>query len=273
MVVARAPTELVSTTGKASETYAANGVILVPGVLTPEEIDHIREVFTTEVESSTALKHDDHLAGDDILSRYPRFVHPHRHLDTEAGRLARKLLVDQRLLKIATELIGPTYGAQSMFYFKPPTARGQSMHQDNMSLQSHPETCLAAWIAIDDADADNGGLMVVPGSHTNEILCHDQPASADSFSAMEIRMPPGLSKTQTKLRAGDALFFHGNLVHGSLANKSDRFRRALIFHYVPQASVEVSKFYQPLISPEGEEVYMTESVGGGPCGEAWTADI
>jgi len=37
------------------------------------------------------------------------------------------------------------------------------MHQDNLFLQAHPETCIAAWIAVDDCDGENGGLKMVPG--------------------------------------------------------------------------------------------------------------
>ena len=69
------------------------------------------------------------------------------------------------------ELIGPAYGAQSMFYFKPPTARGQALHQDNLYLQAHPETCLAAWIAVDDCDGENGGLIVRARSHLISRSC------------------------------------------------------------------------------------------------------
>jgi hypothetical protein len=66
------------------------------------------------------------------------------------------------------------------------------------------------------------------------------------------------------MAVADVLFFHGSLVHGSLPNTSfDRFRRSLIFHYVPESGVEVAKFYQPLISADGREVRIDKSVGGG----------
>ena len=146
------------------------------------------------------------------------------------------MIVDDRVMKVVQELIGPAYGAQSMFYFKPPTARGQAMHQDNRSLRAAPETCLACWIAVDDADGDNGGLLVIPGTHHSDIMCHDADADReDVYDSKQIRLPPGLESVQTQLRAGDALFFNGSLVHGSHGNTTkDRFRRSLIFHYIPQ---------------------------------------
>jgi hypothetical protein len=119
-------------------------------LLPREEIDLIRKTFTDEVESvsvsgsgpgsgpvsGSTLAHNDHVPADDVLARYPRFVHPHRHPETEAGRVARQYLVDERLVKVAESLIGDAYGAQTMFYFKPPGARGQAMHQDNWCVRN-----------------------------------------------------------------------------------------------------------------------------------------
>ena len=260
--------------------YMSNGVIQVHQVFTPSEIDTLRDTFTTQVETDpTFSRLDHHISPDDILSRYPRFVQPHRHSESDAGRLAFKTMIDQRLIKIVQNLIdGPVFGAQSMFYFKPPTARGQALHQDNFFLQTSPETCLAAWIAIDDSDSENGGLIVIPGSHKNKVLCHEEADPAVSFSTNTVKLPRDedgneveVRKVQTVLKAGDVLFFHGSLVHGSMPNRTqDKFRRSLIYHYIPQSSTEVAKFYQPLIRPEdGSEAGTGVSQGGGACGEAW----
>jgi phytanoyl-CoA hydroxylase len=264
-------TQLIAEPIHAAERYLTQGVILLRQLISAEEIQEIRNVFMQQVETDRSLGFDDSLPEDDILARYPRFVHPHRHLEVEAGRLARKLMTDPRIFDIAEDLLGPAYAAQSMFYFKPPTARGQALHQDNLFLQAHPETCLAAWIAIDDCDAENGGLVVIPGSHKIQILCPDDAADPEeSFTGATITVPQGATRVQTEMKAGDVLFFHGSLVHGSRPNRSPhRFRRSLIFHYIPQASVEVAKFYLPLMTSAGDEVLMAPSAEGGPCGEGW----
>ena len=68
------------------------------------------------------------------------------------------------------------------------------------------------------------------------------------------------------MRAGDVLFFHGSTVHGSLANSSDsRFRRSLIFHYVPASTREISHWYDA-ISFAGEPQHIATNEDGGPCG-------
>ena len=255
--------------------YERDGVVQVNGVLSSGEIDEIRDAFMQQVASDRdALGAVQEVADDNILSRYPRFMQPHRRPDLDVGTISHRLMTDPRILDIVTALIGPAYGAQSMFYFKPPSARGQAMHQDNYFLRADPETCLAAWIAVDRCDAANGGLSVVPGSHAMEVVCPEQADAEQSFTKGLVRPPDGMTAVQTDMQPGDVLFFHGSAVHGSLPNTTaDRFRRSLIFHYVPQASREVSRFYMPLVAPDGTEVRIDEATGGGPCGDGWEGSM
>ncbi|SDD97166.1 phytanoyl-CoA dioxygenase family protein [Auraticoccus monumenti] len=263
-------TVMHSTTDSARKTYDELGVLQLRGLITPGEIAEIRSAFMEQVQQDRTLGFDDHLSPDDVLRKYPRFVHPHRHPDTAMGRVARRLMLDRRLFDVVENLVGPALAAQSMFYFKPPTARGQALHQDNAFLQAHPETCVAAWIAVDDCDAENGALRVVPGSHRIQLLCLEPADETLSFTSGQVPVPDEVEIVQTTMQAGDVLFFHGSLVHGSHPNTStDRFRRSLIFHYVPQASQEVSAFYDPLVTASGEEISIAAAAGGGACGEGW----
>lgn len=263
-------TTMLSSQARARETYDQLGVIQLRGLITPDEVAEIRSAFMDQVQQDRTLAFDDHLTSDDVLQRFPRFVHPHRHPDTAVGRISRRLMLDRRLFDVVESLVGPALAAQSMFYFKPPTARGQALHQDNAFLQAHPETCVAAWIAVDDCDAENGALRVVPGSHRIQLLCLEPADETLSFTSGQVPVPEEVEIVQTTMRAGDVLFFHGSLVHGSHPNTStDRFRRSLIFHYVPQASKEIAAFYDPLVTASGEEVSIATAVGGGACGEGW----
>ncbi|HYI59577.1 MAG TPA: phytanoyl-CoA dioxygenase family protein [Microlunatus sp.] len=262
--------QLVTERSEIAQRYAEAGVVMMRQLLSPAEVTRIRDAFTNQIESDRSFGFDDGLPGDDILARYPRIVHPHRRPASEVGTIALETMLDERILGVVTELIGPALAAQSMFYFKPPTARGQALHQDNFYLRAHPETCIAAWIAVDDCDADNGGLAVVPGSHRLEVLCPEDADPETSFTTITVHVPEGVEVVQTEMKAGDVLFFHGSVVHGSRPNSTtDRFRRSLIFHYIPEASVEVSTFFQPLLRPDGTEVEIDASAEGGPCGESW----
>ena len=157
--------------------------------------------------------------------------------------------------------------AQSMLYFKPPGARGQALHQDNFYLKVEPGTCIAAWIALDRADRENGGLEVVPGTHTMDIFCPEEADPDLSFTRDLVPVPPGLEAVPIDLEPGDVLFFNGSLVHGSPPNRSkDGFRRSFICHYIGRSAERMSLWYRPILTMDGKEVEIAENTGGGPCG-------
>jgi hypothetical protein len=251
-------------TAALAAAYETGGAVHLRGVLTAEEIAELREAFTSHIETDGRGGAFDETPEGDPLHAYPRMIQPHRD-DHVPGLLARRWLLEQRVMGRVAEVVGSVWAAQSMFYFKPPGARGQAMHQDNYFLQSHPETCIAAWIAV-----DNGALGVVPGTHRYEIECPEDADASESFTTITVSIPEHLSVVQTDMRAGDMLIFHGSLVHGSRPNTTaDRFRRSLIFHYIPVGSREVATGYQPLLDEHGEEVRIEESEMGGTCGEGW----
>jgi len=174
---------------------------------------------------------------------------------------------------VLAALLGePAVAAQSMFYFKPPGARGQDFHQDNFYLRVHPGTCIAAWTAVDDSDQDNGGLLVVPGSHTFGIICPETADPSVSFTTEHLDIPAGYQAVPVDMKAGDVLFFSGSVIHGSYPNRSaDRFRRSFICHYAPRSSREIAKFYKPLYTFDGGTHAKTWVSAGGPCGSAQDA--
>jgi phytanoyl-CoA hydroxylase len=66
---------------------------------------------------------------------------------------------------------------------------------------------------------------------------------------------------------GDVLFFNGSLVHGSYPNATaDRFRRALIGHYIDGAAEQVAAFYHAALRMDGTPLELGESDTGGACG-------
>ena len=157
-------------------------------------------------------------------------------------------MLDARVGAVLQELMGAEpIAAQSMFYFKPMGARGQALHQDNFYLNVRPATCVAAWLAIDAADPENGGMNVVPRSHQNGVLCPHMADMNQSFTTEDVGVPDGLEAVPAMMKAGDVLFFGGETIHGSTPNVSkDRFRRAFICHYVPATTTAMGAGYFPL---------------------------
>ncbi|MEO6846924.1 MAG: phytanoyl-CoA dioxygenase family protein, partial [Chthoniobacterales bacterium] len=147
-------------------------------------------------------------------------------------------------------------------------------HQDNLSLLIKPGTCIAAWTAIDPADSQNGGMLVVPGSHRGNLICEEKANAEESFTMEATPIPEGLKPFQVEMQAGDTLFFGGSLIHGSGPNRTkDRFRRSFITHYAAGSLEKISKFYLPLIKMDGTDYEVEGNLEGGVCGKGWMGAV
>jgi phytanoyl-CoA hydroxylase len=247
------------------EQFQENGYTLAKGLFSPEEVSHYRDHFMA---LRAAGSYPGDTAGVDVtsndpLKRFPRMIHMHRWDD-----LSLQWMLDPRINRWLTGLSGiEPYAVQTMLYFKPAGARGQALHQDQYYLRVQPGTCMAAWLALDDCDIENGCLQVVPGTQNAPILCTVKADTTQSFTDVTVPLGEGMSPVPVVMKAGDVLFFNGQLVHGSYPNSSqDRFRRSLIGHYVVGDAKKVSEFYHPALRMDGTPVELEPSERGGACG-------
>ncbi|MEU6348585.1 phytanoyl-CoA dioxygenase family protein [Streptomyces sp. NPDC047072] len=242
--------------------FQEDGFTVVRGLFSSDEIDRLCAEFAALHAGGPVPGHFEPGESADPLRRYPRVMHPH-----EISDLSRRLLLDPRLGDVLERLLGEeVLAAQSMFYFKPPGARGQALHQDNFYLRVEPGTCVAAWVACDVIDRDNGGLEVVPGTHRMDLFCPEEADPEVSFAREYVAPPPGLAAVPVDMAPGDVLFFNGSVVHGSQPNRTtDRFRRSFIGHYVGASAERIGHYYRTM-SMSGERVSLLESEGAGPCG-------
>jgi phytanoyl-CoA hydroxylase len=267
-------TPLIDLTPSQIQDFERDGYLVKPQMFYASEIDTIRDTFMTAnaggpVPGLSETRHG--TSGydpSDPLAFYPRMMQPHRHPERPVGQLAKRCMLDRRLYVVLKALLREEpFAVQSMFYFKPPGARGQDFHQDNFYLRVKPGTCMAAWIAVDDADEDNGGMMVIPGTSKLEIVCPEKADSSKSFTTDHVPIPAGREPRTLRLKAGDVLFFNGSVIHGSYPNTSkERFRRSLICHYVPASTIELAHWYEDPMSFDGTRQTIATASGGGPCG-------
>lgn len=245
--------------------FQETGFTIARGLFNPQEVAVYREHF---MQLRAANTYPGDFAGVDLtssdpLKRYPRMIHMHRWDD-----LSLRWMLDGRLNEWMTGLLGASpYAVQTMLYFKPAGGRGQALHQDQYYLKVQPGTCIAAWMALDDCDVENGCLQVVPGTQNLPILCTVQADTTQSFTDVTVPIPDGMQAEPVLMKAGDVLFFNGQLIHGSFPNtSSDRFRRSLIGHYIVGEAEQVAKFYHPVLRMDGAPVALGVSEGGSECG-------
>ncbi len=253
------------------QTFDRDGFAVARSLFSEDEVAEIKETFDRLNQAGTNVGFDDGIRDpNDPLYQYPRIVHPHRF-----NPVARRYMLHPGVIECLLALFGEEpVATQSMFYFKPPGARGQAMHQDNLYLLVEPGTCIAAWTAIDRADRENGGMMLVPGTHRGNILCQEKADLAVSFGGSITRIPKGMKAVAVPMEPGDTLFFGGSVIHGSGPNRSrDRFRRSFIGHYAAGTLDKISKFYLPLVKMDGADCEVAANIGGGACGQEWQGAV
>ncbi len=109
-------------------------------------------------------------------------------------------------------------------------------------------------------DRENGCLFVQPGSHKGDLHLHTYPT--DGIVNKAYHGIHNLSEADTtnmlhvEMEAGDTLFFHPLLIHGSGRNLSNRYRKAISCHYAATECVygEMKGTMQQEIAAEIEQM-------------------
>jgi len=143
------------------------------------------------------------------------------------------------LLDIAKQLglVQPAI-AQSQYIFKQPRIGAKvNPHTDSTFIHTRPLSCLGAWIALEDADVNNGCLCALPGSHRlplQQVFVRNTDQSGTLFENTSAERVDWDIKKLIPLvvKKGALVLIHGQLVHSSYANRSDQSRHAYIMHLI-----------------------------------------
>ena len=219
--------------------YQNNGYAVADDVFTDAELDPIRrrvdaivadplsapQGVTVGREGNTAANRDSDAAQNDAV-RGIAFL---ARFDEEFAAFAKQ----DKLLGLVRQLIGPKVKLfQDQMLLKPPHGQAKPLHQDQSYFRVMPEDALVtAWIALDPATVENGCMTYVPGSHTHGIfpVDHDPERPVHHIPLTgEVGLPEAVA---CPVGAGSVIFHHGCTLHASADNRTDTWRRALIYHY------------------------------------------
>ncbi|XP_076329292.1 phytanoyl-CoA dioxygenase, peroxisomal-like isoform X2 [Tachypleus tridentatus] len=137
---------------------------------------------------------------------------------------------------------GPNIMAMhTMLINKPPDAgtltSRHPLHQDLHYFPFRPANkIVCAWTAMEPVTKNNGCLVAVPGSHKGKLLWHDYPDWEGGVNKMyhgirDMKKSEMEKLAYLEMGAGDTIFFHPILIHGSGANRTNGFRKAISCHY------------------------------------------
>jgi ectoine hydroxylase-related dioxygenase (phytanoyl-CoA dioxygenase family) len=159
----------------------------------------------------------------------------------------RRFCCDGRHLDAVVQLLGPDVAlTHNQFVVKLPgkgiAASEIPLHQDDGYGLLDPPDDLTVWVALTDAAAVNGCLVLAPGSHHGGLVEHMIAASNPAFreARADDIMP-------LELAAGEAVAFSGLLLHGSGDNLSDVERVGLFARYCTPTARMMTEAGKPVL--------------------------
>lgn len=188
------------------------------------EIDRYTEQARGLTEGTDALDLEDSHRPD--APRVRRIKLPHTH-----SEVFRDLMTSDTILAPARDLIGPDLRLHTTKLNMKEAGHGAAVewHQDFAFYPHTNDDVLAIGVILDDMGAENGPLMVFPGSHKGPI--HDHHDSGFFVGAMDLARDGYDMADAVPLMgpAGSISIHHGRIVHGSALNTSTRARRILFY--------------------------------------------
>ena len=194
------------------------GCLVVEGVTTPEQCDAVRSDMAARMQQAAVDTVDD---ADNFFPGHTR-----RSTSLVAySETAREFVMHPMTRAVCDHFLLPNCaGGRYHLHVTAsieigPGARAQILHREEDAFAffpvPRPNLVVATMWAISDFTADNGGTLLVPGSHTWPGERRPEP---DEVCAAE--MP-----------AGSVLFWLGGTLHGGGANVSDDWRYGIILTY------------------------------------------
>jgi phytanoyl-CoA hydroxylase len=215
------------------EEYNDVGAIVVPDVLTPDEVRTLSDVTNGFVERARDLTshtdiydlEDSHTADN---PRVRRIKTAHLH-DPAYAALSRH----PKIIAVLQSLWGKDIRFDTAKLNMKCAGFGAPVewHQDWAFYPHTNDNLAAVGVMFDDMAMENGPLMIIPGSHKGPTCDHHadgvfcgamDPANRDVDYGKAIALTG---------KAGSITVHHVRAVHGSAPNVSDRDRRLLLFQF------------------------------------------
>ena len=223
------------------EKFWHDGYLVAPDAITPQQLAAMRAQIAGWVDESRGHREP---FGAPTLDGRPRFDMGEEHrADRPALRRVnnpsdiapsfRDVMEKARVVDMVADLIGPDVKFHHCkINLKLPGSNTEvGYHQDFAYTPHTNDDLITALIFIDEVTADNGALMVVPGSHKGPVysLFEDNrfTGSIEEGKAAELKA----QQVAAIGPAGSVCLMHTRLAHGSEANRSDRSRALYICVY------------------------------------------
>lgn len=214
--------------------YHEDGFIVVPGVVSPAEVQALLQATEAIVARAAGLTQHDEVydlepGHTPAAPRIRRIKNPER-VDPVFAALARHPGITACLQQLWGGR-GVRFDISKLNMKAAGFGSPVEWHQD-WAFYPHTNDDLAAvGVMLDPMDEDNGPMQVVPGSHRGPILDHHADGR---FCGAIDAADPGLRLETARSctgPAGSISVHHVRALHGSAPNRSGRPRRFLLLQY------------------------------------------
>lgn len=219
--------------------YHQQGFLTAPAVVSPEKIAALR----AESDRLMRLCYDereryakriewevDHLAEGEKrgMEKVIRKLEP----VSDISPVFRELAFSPEITGPVSAIFGePVDLFEDKLNLKLPGGSPYPWHQDWVCCwRAHTDRLITVFMYLDDADAVNGCLQVIPGSHLGKPIL---PFRAGSRFEIDPAHVDQSKIVPVPLKAGEMIFFDPYLLHYSDLNRSRVPRRAIIYTYYP----------------------------------------
>ena len=126
------------------------------------------------------------------------------------------------------------YCIQSMYIFKQPKIGGEVVcHQDSTYIHSKSGRLLGMWVALEDADRENGCLWGIPGKYFGEPKAKLIREGSKLSMRYDDKLPfDEANLVPIEVKKGSMLVFNGLFPHLSHENRSEYSRHAYTMHWI-----------------------------------------
>jgi len=133
-----------------------------------------------------------------------------------------------KILDTVESIIGKDIlvGGTTLFIKDPDNKGFVSWHQDAKYIGFEPHNWVTAWLAITDANEENGCMRMWPGTHKEKIREHKDTLNKNNLltRGQTVQNAPLENTVSNELKAGQLSLHHPMIVHGSGLNKSNSRR-------------------------------------------------
>jgi ectoine hydroxylase-related dioxygenase (phytanoyl-CoA dioxygenase family) len=212
-------------------TYRERGYIVLPSVLSSEQLSRLRQVLASILERAHGVSANDAVfdledSHTPDRPRVRRVKTPHK-----VDAFFMELVRSPAILEPVKALLGPSVRFLNSKLNLKSAGHGSAVewHQDWAYYPYSNDDVLAVGVTLDDMTRDNGPMLLLPGSHRGPI--YDHHANGRFVGGFD-PLKAGLDVSPAEpviLPAGSISIHQARLVHGSDLNRSGADRRFLLY--------------------------------------------